>query len=193
MCLPRRLSVQLQVIYYETSGEEYMQGGDKCFADPDDTADDTDTADVNEKARAMLQAACTSDEIEDGDSFVLNAESDVDAGEAKRQLVLYETGRFTGIFQGELQVTDPDGDGRGTGSARKNWGLMKKSGRYIEDLATTALLRRRKQRGLACYRHLQRPDNDQLQGHRRQEQVVRNRHRYRAADHQRRLADSQGS
>ena len=31
--------VDFQVIYYETSGIEYIQGGDKCFADPDDTPD----------------------------------------------------------------------------------------------------------------------------------------------------------
>ena len=30
--------VQLQVIYYETSGIEYIQGGDKCFDDPDNTS-----------------------------------------------------------------------------------------------------------------------------------------------------------
>ena len=132
--------VHLQVIYYETSGMEYMQGGDKCFADPDATADDTGTTDIDEKARAMKQAACTSDEIKDSASFVLNAESDVDAGEDRRHLVLHETGRFTGIFQGELQVTDPDGDGRGTGTTRNNWGLMKKSGKYMEDLASTTAL-----------------------------------------------------
>ena len=133
MCLARDNSnVELQVIYYETSGVEYMQGDDKCFADPDATEDDDKTTGINEKARAMKQAACTSDEIKDGASFVLNAESDVDAGEAKRQLVLHETGRFTGIFQGELEVTDPDGDGSGTGSTRKNWGLVKKSGKYTE-------------------------------------------------------------
>ena len=127
--------VQLQVIYYETSGMEYMQGGDKCFADPDATPDDTNT-DADEMARAMKQAACTSDEIKDGASFVLNAESDVDAGEDKRELVLHETGRFTGVFQGELEVTDPDGDGRGTGTTRENWGLMKKSGVYTEARGT---------------------------------------------------------
>ena len=125
--------VQLQVIYYETSGKEYIQGGDKCFADPDDTADDTAT-DVDENARAMAQAACTSDEIDDNASFVLNAESDVDAGEDKRHLVLHETGRFTGVFQGELQVTDSDGDGRieGVDTIRRNWGLVKSSGVYTE-------------------------------------------------------------
>ena len=29
--------VQIQVIYYETSGIEYIQGGDPCFDDPDNT------------------------------------------------------------------------------------------------------------------------------------------------------------
>ena len=56
--------VQIQVIYYETSGIEYIQGGDKCFDDPDDTealenpADDEAIA-----AGGAVQAACTSNEI----------------------------------------------------------------------------------------------------------------------------------
>ncbi len=125
--------VQIQVIYYETSGIEYILGGDKCFDDPDDTVDDTETTDVDEKRRASRQAACTSGEVgEDGDesdnaSFVLHAESDEDAGTgddagAQKQLALIETGRFTGVFQGELQLTDADGVGGGD-----NWGIAKTS------------------------------------------------------------------
>ena len=121
--------VDLQVIYYETSGVEYIQGGDACFEDPDDTADDT-TTDVNEMYRALAQATCTSDEIADSASFVLHAESDEDASDTKRQLALKETGRFTGIFQGELRLTDADGSGNG--ETPINWGLVKDSGEYTE-------------------------------------------------------------
>ena len=130
---PTNAQVELQVIYYETSGVEYIEGNDKCFPDPDNTEDDTDTSDINEELRALAQAACTSDEIGDGDSFVLYAESDEDAADDKRHLALQETGRFTGIFQGELRLTDADGDGRGeAGDARDNWGLGKRSGKYTE-------------------------------------------------------------
>ncbi len=126
-------TVQLQLIYYETSGREYIQGADLCFADPNDTADNDATADVNEMQRAMLQAACTAKEVEDagddgrGDPFVLYAESDEDAADEKRHLALVETGRFTGIFQGFLQLTDADGDGGGD-----NWGRPKGNGEYVD-------------------------------------------------------------
>ena len=124
--------VDLQVIYYETSGFEYIQGGDKCFPDPDDQDDITDEAfpDRNEMYRALAQATCTSDEISDGASFVLHAESDEDASESKKQLALKETGRFTGIFQGELRLTDADGSGNN--GDRINWGLAKQNGVYTE-------------------------------------------------------------
>ena len=79
--------------------------------------------------RALAQAACTSGEIGDGASFVLNAESDEDASESKKQLALKETGRFTGIFQGELRLTDADGQGNGE---RINWGIAKRNGVYTE-------------------------------------------------------------
>ena len=136
--------VQLQVIYYETSGIEYIQGGDKCFDDPDDTKD-VDTTDVNEMQRASQQAACTSGEIgedndeSDNDSFVLHAESDEDAGTAddlgaQKQLALVETGRFTGVFQGYLRLTDADGNGEG-----ENWGLLKTSAEYRHADATEDL------------------------------------------------------
>ena len=125
--------VQLQLIYYETSGIEYIQGNDKCFDDPDDTADNMVTTDVDELVRSSQQAACTSEEIgEDGDEsdndrFVLHAESDEDAADDKRHLALIETGRFTGTFQGYLRLTDADGNGGGD-----NWGLEKKSGEFTD-------------------------------------------------------------
>jgi hypothetical protein len=77
----------------------------------------------------MVQAACTSNEIKDGDGFVLHAESDEDAADDKRNLALLETGRFTGVFQGYLRLTDADGDG---GDTNENWGIAKGSGAYDE-------------------------------------------------------------
>ena len=114
--------VQLQVIYYETSGIEFIIGGgtsetgDICIAD----------LHLEEAgSRTHQQAACTADEIEDDAGYVLHAESDEDAADDKRNLALVETGRFTGVFQGYLRLTDADGDGGG-----ENWGRAKASATY---------------------------------------------------------------
>ena len=45
------------------------------------------------------------------DLYVLHAESDEDAADDKKHLALQETGRFTGVFQGSLRLTDADGNG----------------------------------------------------------------------------------
>jgi hypothetical protein len=126
--VPNGGSVALQLIYYETSGIEYIQGGVPCEDAPEDS-----TADVTKFA----QATCTADERkgDNNQSFVLYAESDEDAGgdgtetSHKKNLALIETGRFTGVFQGYLQLTDADGIG---GDSRDNWGLAKVSGNIVE-------------------------------------------------------------
>ncbi|MCY4474180.1 MAG: hypothetical protein OXC83_01950 [Chloroflexi bacterium] len=132
--VPNGGAVQLQLIYYETSGVEYIQGGFKCVDEPE--ADPTDLV-------SFAQAECTAKEREpageeDNASFELYAESDEDAGgdgtdrSHRKNLALIETGRFTGVFQGFLRLTDADGIG---GTNRDNWGLMKKSGALVGDLA----------------------------------------------------------
>ena len=118
--------VELQLVYYETSGIEYIEGNDPCFDDPDNTKGDLKVDD--DIARAAVQAACTSDEIgkddisTDNEKFVLHAESDQDAADDRRYLALVETGRFTGIFQGYVRLTDADGDGAGGNGGRDDWG-----------------------------------------------------------------------
>ena len=120
--------VQLQVIYYETSGIEFIIGGgtsetgDICIAD----------LHLEEAgSRTHQQATCTADEIDDDAGYVLHAESDEDAADDKRHLALIETGRFTGVFQGTLRLTDADGNGDG-----ENWGRAKGNASYTEaDLA----------------------------------------------------------
>ena len=129
--------VALQVIFYQTSGIEYIEGNDKCFADQDNTQGALTGSDAD---RAAVQAACTADEVKDvaagnrGDAFVLYAESDEDAADDRRHLALVETGRFTGIFQGYLRLTDADGDGM-DGDGRLNWGLETGSAAYNHALA----------------------------------------------------------
>lgn len=129
--VPRDGAVALQLIYYETSGVEYIEGGIQCIDAPE-------KADPNDEAE-FAQAECTAKERE-GDnnaSFELYAESDEDAGgdgtdrSHRKNLALIETGRFTGVFQGFLRLTDADGIG---GTNRDNWGLMKKSGKLVAAL-----------------------------------------------------------
>ena len=129
--------VQLQLIYYETSGIEYIQGGVQCVDDPDSS---TNSGDVTKSA----QAECTADERkpagdDKNEKFVLYAESDEDAGgdgtaaSHRKNLALIETGRFTGVFQGYVRLTDADGDGVDPPDKpdRQNWGLTKTSGNIV--------------------------------------------------------------
>ena len=145
-------AVQIQVIYYETSGIEFILGGERCVDDPH-----LKIADTDEEKRQFATAACTSDETEaeDNDSYVLHAESDEDAADDKKHLALQETGRFTGVFQGSLRLTDADGNGGDIDEEReqdpqdpdeqKNWGRAKTQGKYdvtaeLNDRLTTAVL-----------------------------------------------------
>ena len=140
-------AVQIQVIYYETSGIEFILGGESCVDDPHLETD----------PRLFATAACTSDETEaeDNDAFVLHAESDEDAADDKKHLALQETGRFTGVFQGSLRLTDADGNGgpidpitrvQDASLDQENWGRAKTQGLYDEteallgDRLTTAVL-----------------------------------------------------
>ena len=127
--------VQIQVIYYETSGIEFMIGGGTDDSN-DTTDDDICIADLHLEdagSRTHQQAACTSDEIDDKAGYVLYAESDEDAADDKKHLALVETGRFTGVFQGELRLTDADGDGDADDSGNpENWGRNKADAIYNE-------------------------------------------------------------
>ena len=136
--VPNGGSVQLQLIYYETSGIEYIEGGIQCVDEPEKAAADD--------LQSFAQAECTADERKPGTEdepnkdnakFVLYAESDEDAGgdgtdaSHRKNLALIETGRFTGVFQGFMQLTDADGIG---GDTRDNWGLPKTSGTFVSML-----------------------------------------------------------
>ena len=106
--VPSGETLTLQLIYYETSDIEYIMGGEVC---KEATAmDDVDTTNVDESKGT--QATCTSDELEDPDdrdAFVAEATSDGNIGE--QNLYLKETGRFTGVFEGFVRLTDADGNG----------------------------------------------------------------------------------
>lgn len=142
--VPRGGSVEIQLIYYETSGVEYIEGGIPCVDDPE-KADST----ADGYLQSFAQAECTADERKPGTeedpnegnaSFQLYAVSDVDAGgdglgddaaSERKNLALIETGRFTGVFQGYLRLTDADGPGD---SSEPNWGRDKVSGSLVAAL-----------------------------------------------------------
>lgn len=144
-------TITLHAIHYLTSDVEYLMGGEKCLPRTG-SIDDPETEGVDEGSRTTVngmltntlnsdsqylkenQAACTDDELGDDygeyDAIVLS----VDAGGAPgdRNIYLEETGRFSGVFQGFVRLTDVDGDGgnlnpagteRLDGADRRNWGL----------------------------------------------------------------------
>ena len=104
--VPPEATLTLELIYYETSDIEYIMGGEECRPAV------VETPSVDDPAKGT-QATCTSDELGDGpddrDSFVAEATSDGNIGE--QNLYLRETGRFTGIFEGFVRLTDADGNG----------------------------------------------------------------------------------
>ena len=123
-------TITLRAIHYLTSQIEYMIGGDRCLPEGG-IPNDPDT-DADESVPKGTQAACTDDElgdeVADYDNFKLDVSSD--GVQASREVYLKETGRFTGVFQGFVRLTDSDGDGGEIGTdgeripstPRLNWG-----------------------------------------------------------------------
>ena len=148
-------TINLRAIHYLTSNVEYMMGGETCLplsgsiddpstTDVDEgsvlTDEDGDPGGANTNQRYIkgTQAACADEELGenfgDYDRFVLEVSSD--GVQSSRNLYLEETGRFSGVFEGFVRLTDPDGDGWevGTdgdleevgeeGAERSNWGIQ---------------------------------------------------------------------
>ena len=130
-------TVTLSAIHYLTSEVEYIKGGELClpigFETPAEDVAATTAIDETSLENKGAQAACTDDELgddaEDYEDFKLDVSSD--GVQTARNLYLRETGRFTGVFQGFIRLTDADGDGGEVGTngervadaARINWGL----------------------------------------------------------------------
>ena len=104
--------VVLQYIVYNTSERETLVGGKKSG----DYGDGTDQ--IDESVPDFTKSET------DGDSALsVKIKSDGDASE--QNLWLYETGRFTGRYEGYARLTDADGDGPDVagGDTFSNWGL----------------------------------------------------------------------
>ena len=120
---PSDASVEVQVIYYETSEQENLVGGLAYCMDDDGNASKGVDSDGNcqDDATARdgtMDVLYTSNEKSNNSGLLVRASSDGNDSDAN--LYLTETGRFDGIYQGYLQLTDADGDGNG-GTAI-NWG-----------------------------------------------------------------------
>ena len=118
--------VQLQVIYYQTSDVEDLVGGQTYCTDSSGNGVDTkgkctgatDTEDnANDEPGDVLYS---SDEKKKNTALLVRASSD--GNDADADLYLQETGRFDGVYEGYLRLTDADGDGSGTGTDADNWG-----------------------------------------------------------------------
>jgi hypothetical protein len=102
-------NAKLQYIVYYTSERESLIGG---------KSDETiGTAEID--GIAVNPPEFTKSEQDSNSSLTVRARSDGDA--STQNLWLKETGRFTGVYEGYLRLTDADG--HGTGNTRSNWGL----------------------------------------------------------------------
>ena len=144
-------TLTLEVIHYLTSEVEHIEGGDRClplgFEAPPGDGDDADGNPIDPIPATTIneagledkgaQAACTNaelgDDADDYELFKLDVSSDGD--QSTRNLYLQETGRFTGVFQGYIRLTDANGDGgdldtstgeRMANASRDDWGRVVK-------------------------------------------------------------------
>ena len=127
--VPAGEDVTVQVIYYETSDQENLVGGVAYCAGADGDGNATKGVDTDGKcqdgalARDLeMDVLYTNDEKRENSALLVQASSD--GNDTDANLYLTETGRFDGIYQGFLRLTDADADGRdatGLGD-RIDWG-----------------------------------------------------------------------
>lgn len=114
--------IVIVAIYYQTSGYEQLRGNakesDYSMAEGDEmpTADEAPTIPV-----------FTDDEMDDDDALVVKVEGD--EGDGAVNLCLRETGRFNGVYDGYIRLTDANGRGsditnavQDEGDDRSDWG-----------------------------------------------------------------------
>ena len=120
--LPAGASVVVEYIVYHTSEQEVLVGGrneraTQYTATPDVADTEADEFEADSAAPDFTKA-----EIKAGTALLLEARSDGRAN--KQSLHLTETSRFSGRYEGELILTDENGDG----GEDANWGLSVRSG-----------------------------------------------------------------
>ncbi len=112
--VPANATAMLLYVVYQTSTAETLIGGYE-------ETDDTDTAAEDGYTSAADAPSFTSSEKKAGSALLVEARSD---GRTNSQnLRLKETSRFSGVYEGFVQLTDENGNDVVDGSAT-NWGLM---------------------------------------------------------------------
>ena len=149
--VPNGSDIVILAIYYRTSNQENLVGGDAyyyCGANgvPNDhTLNEDDgvwtcdnpatTATVETTPAAMrdgeMDVDFTKDEMDDNSALLVQAVADGNLTDQSVNLYLTETKRFNGVYQGYLRLTDASGDGsktRATGMGRDDWGIEVRDG-----------------------------------------------------------------
>ncbi|MYF78501.1 MAG: hypothetical protein F4180_00960 [Chloroflexi bacterium] len=117
--VPTGGAIVLQVIYYETSDRENLDGGQKYCNVALDTDGECPSPDTNAN-NGESDVVFTEAEKENNTALLVRATSDGNDGVA--DLFLRETGLFDGVYQGFLRLTDADGDGDAGDDVRTSWG-----------------------------------------------------------------------
>ena len=113
-------AVDLQVIYYQTSDLEVLEGG-RCYKETTNATTNVVTCDADGSANdGVNDVLYSDDEKKKNEALVVRAESDGNDSEA--ELYLKEAGRFSGVYEGYLRLTDADGDGTPAAGLSDNWG-----------------------------------------------------------------------
>ncbi len=132
--VPTGSRVVILAIYYRTSNVEDLVGGEtyrECSgtgtpSKANEMWDCPDPQDVEEN-KGEYDVEFTKDEKDDNDALLVRATADGSLEERSVNLHLRETGRFDGVYQGYLRLTDDNGDGKDANSdpvkdETLNWG-----------------------------------------------------------------------
>ena len=121
--VPSASDIIILAVYYRTSNEENLVGGERyrhCGDDnPNPTEDNNEwscasgTLDMNDDE---FDVDFTDDEKDDNDALMVSARADGDLEDRHVNLFLTETARFSGVYRGHLRLTDANGDGRDANS-----------------------------------------------------------------------------
>ncbi len=123
--VPDAHDIIILAIYYRTSNVEDLVGGAKYCDDALDENDACPTAAATNDGEFDVEF--TNDEKSDNDPLLVQATADGSLEERSVNLHLRETGRFDGVYQGYLRLTDDNGDGKDANSDPvktmvDNWG-----------------------------------------------------------------------
>ena len=124
--------IVIVAIYYQTSGYEELVGNQKeggyVLSTNDDPTEYTTAQEVTDSKPVF-----TDDEMDDDDALVVKVEGD--EGDGAVNLYLRETGRFDGVYEGYIRLTDANGRGSDITNAvqdpddtRMDWGYTIRHG-----------------------------------------------------------------